>query len=95
LARAQRRGDETDRLVLIELRCFAHNAENGATVGARSDIVIDHAVDTGSFDGTVVKKRRGRKWKDAFRVDRKHGICLGSNGACDDWGLGRFMASEG
>jgi hypothetical protein len=66
-------GDETDRLVLIELRRFAHNAENGATVGARSDIMVDHAVDAGYVDAAVSQKRRRRDGKDAFGVDREHG----------------------
>ena len=56
-------GDETDRLVLIELRRFAHNAENGATVGARGGIMVDHAVDAGCVDGPVGEKRRRRDGK--------------------------------
>ena len=65
--------DEADRLVMFELRRFAHDAENGATVGAGRDIMIDHAVDAGGVDPAVVEKGRRRDGKDAFGVDRKHG----------------------
>ena len=88
-------GDEADRLVVIELRRFAHDAENGATVGASGDIVVDHAVDAGLVDPAVGEKRRGRDWKDAFGVDRKHGIRLGSKGWRDDGGRAALLASEG
>ena len=75
-ARATQRATKTDRLVGVELRRFAHDAENGATVGARCDIMVDHAVDAGRVDAAVGEKWRGRDGKDAFGVDRKHGICL-------------------
>src|SRR5262249_40904985 len=66
-------GDEANRLVVIQLRRFAHDAENGATVSARGDIVIDHPVDAGRVDPAIVKKGSRRDGKDAFGVDRKHG----------------------
>ncbi|HEV3140802.1 MAG TPA: hypothetical protein VGY57_09815, partial [Vicinamibacterales bacterium] len=58
---------------MIELWRFAHDAENGATVRARSDIMVDHAVDARRVDRSVGEKRRGRDWEDAFGVDREHG----------------------
>ena len=88
-------GDEADRLIVIELRRFAHDAENGAAVGASGDVVVDHAVDAGRVDAAVGEKRGGRDWKDAFGVDRKHGIRLGSKGWRDDGGRAALLASEG
>src|SRR6202034_1331648 len=87
--------DETDRLLVIELRRFAHNAENGAAVGARGDVMVDHAVDAGLIDAAVREKGRRRNGKDAFGVDRKHGICLCLDGwrFPDDRGFATLLAS--
>ena len=61
--------DDADRLVMFELRRFAHDAENGAAVSAGRDIMIDHTVDAGGVDPAIIKKGRRRDGKDAFGVD--------------------------
>ncbi len=65
--------DNADRLVVIELRRFAHDAQNGAAVGPGRDIMVDHPVDAGGVDRAIVEKGRRRDGKDAFGVDGEHG----------------------
>jgi hypothetical protein len=79
----------------IELRRFAHDAENGAAVGARGDIMVDHAVDADRVDCAVGEKWRGRNGENAFGVDRKHGACLCLEGRWfrDDQGFAALLAS--
>ena len=60
-------GDKADRLVMIELRCLAHDAENGAAVSSRGDIMVDHAVDAGRVDPprqeTALARWERRLWR--------------------------------
>jgi hypothetical protein len=66
-------GDEADRLVMIKLWRFAHDAENGASVGAGGNVMVDHAVNAERVDPTIVEKWGRHDGKDSFGVDREHG----------------------
>jgi hypothetical protein len=86
-------GDEADRFVVIELRRFAHDAENGAAVGASGDVVVDHAVDAGCVDAAVGEKGVGAMGKTPLASTDSMETALARKGTRDDEGLAALLAT--
>jgi hypothetical protein len=75
---------------VIQLRRFAHNAEDGDAVRSGGDAMIDHPIRAGVINSTIGHGRRWRDRKNTAGIDPEH-----ERRAYVVNRLGLFASSEG